>query len=131
MVVQAVEECIRVEEEAGIAVQISHLKPSGATTGAELQAPTADGGGTEEGCRGDGRRISVHSRLFQRDHNHAAMGAGKVDWTGWWERLKDPETRSKIRSDIENTSDWENLIMKLGYENIVVTFCRKDEQQEV
>jgi N-acyl-D-amino-acid deacylase len=45
-------------------------------------------------------------------------------------RLKDPETRRKIRSDIENTSDWENLIMKLGYENIVVTFCRKPSNKK-
>jgi len=124
MVVQAVEECIKVGEETGISVQISHLKAVGRDNwGRSFRLLEL-----MEEARSRGVEVTADVYPYLAGSSSVTITMPPWALVGGMdklvERLKAPETRSKIRSDIETTSNWENLIKKLGYENVVATFCR-------
>lgn len=120
--ISAIEEAIDIGRRAGAPVQIAHLKAMG----------THMWGKSVDILRmiDDARKEGVEVTFDQYPYNASATGlaASLPPWAQiggrerFMERLRDPDTRAKMRHDMEEgTGDWFSLLRGVGWENIILT----------
>jgi len=119
---EAVAEAIEIGRQSGCPVHIAHFKAAG----------KANWGKTEKTCEmvEAGRAEGLDITVDQYPYTAGATGLGAVlpDWAHvggvekMLERLRDPETREKIKKDFaEGIPGWENFIEHAGYGRIQIT----------
>ena len=103
---EALEEAIRIGKESGAAVEVLHFKRSGVRIEGETESPTIqDAVALIEQARSDG--VTIYANLYPYAASQTTLGIRLPDWVhdGGREqmlsRLRDPETRTRIRSEIE------------------------------
>ncbi|MEM0084680.1 MAG: D-aminoacylase [Candidatus Methanomethylicia archaeon] len=129
--IEAVKEAIRIGREAGIRVEISHLKSAGVRNWGKINEAIK----LIEEAREEG--IDVTADFYPYTAGSTSLTACIPPWAhvGGIEemikRLKDPEQRAKIKLDIETKLEgWENLANLAGWDRIIVASCEKNKQYE-
>ncbi|MFQ5820077.1 MAG: amidohydrolase family protein [Candidatus Heimdallarchaeota archaeon] len=127
LLVEAVAEAIEIGRQSGCPVQISHFKAGGNTNWGKTEI-------TSEMVTA-ARTVNIDVTVDQYPYTAGATGldASLPDWVHeggiekLQERLKNPQTRKKIKEDIEvGIHGWENLIKETGYEGIQITDFAED-----
>jgi N-acyl-D-amino-acid deacylase len=129
MVVQSVEEAIRIGEESGAPTQISHLKVVGKHNwGRSLRMIML----IDEARR---RGVEVTGDQYPYTAGSSVLTQALPPWVleggidRMIERLRDPATRRKVRWEIEHTADWENIVRGFGWENIYISYAVKPQNK--
>ena len=112
---EAVEETIRISREAGLPVEIYHLKASGQANWPKLDHVIA----MIEDARRQGLKITAD--MYTYTAGATGLNSCMPPWVydggaeAAYKRLQDPETRKKIADAMRTPSnDWENLYMLAG-----------------
>ncbi len=122
-VVKALEEAIRIGEEAGLPVHIYHLKAAGQDNWPLMEAALA----RIAQARKNGLDITadvypyIRNGIFLGSFIHPRHFAkGDADFLP---TLSDPEVRQQLQSEIEDTYDWENWYRHVGsnWDNVLIT----------
>lgn len=127
---ESLEEAIKIGEEAGIPVQISHHKAaSRAVWGRSGEALKM-----LEDARERGVDITVDQYPYRAGATSLATCLPPWVHDGGMERLlerlRDPDLRERIRSDIEKgIPGWENFAGELGWENVMVSRVVSEENK--
>lgn len=120
--IPAIREAIEIGRKSSASVQIAHLK----TMGSHTWGKSVDILGMIDDARDEGLEVTFD----QYPYNAWATGlaASLPPWAQiggkerFMERLRDPETRAKMRKDMEEgTEDWFSMLRGVGWENIVLT----------
>lgn len=129
--IEAIKEAIRVGREAGIRVEISHLKSAGVRNWGKINEAIK----LIEEAREEG--VDVTADFYPYTAGSTSLTACIPPWAhvGGIEemikRLKDPEQRLKIKLEIEEkTEGWENLANLAGWDRIIVASCEKNRHYE-
>lgn len=128
----ALDEAIRIGREAGLPVVIFHLK-----VGAK-----ANWGRMNEAVAAIEKANAAGARVTATMYPYTAGGTGLAATLPLWvqeggrekmiERLKDPATRARARSEIETKIDgWENLLMAATFDGIQVASVPREFDQSV
>lgn len=128
----ALEEAIRIGEEAGLPVQISHHKIASST----LWGSSVKTMQMFEDARARGLDVTVDQ------YPYIAGSTSLMTLLPPWahdggtekalERLHDPELRAKMKKDIEDGIDgWENFAKELGWSNVVVSSVITEENKPI
>ena len=124
---EAVDEALTIGERAQIRVQLSHHKAAGKRNWGKVNASLAK----IEQARARG----VHVCADQYPYVASSTGLSTVipDWAhegGWGkmvERLRDPEERKRIASEMRVARPgWENPAVDSGWHNILIVGCKSD-----
>ena len=112
---EAVEETIRIGREAGLPVEIYHLKSSGQANWPKLESVLA----LINDARSKGVRITAD--MYTYTAGATGLNSCMPPWVydggpdAAYKRLQDPETRKKIADAMRTPSrDWENLYLLAG-----------------
>jgi len=120
-ILEALEELITISKKAQVDSEIYHIK---------LASPIAWTLADKfieriEQVREEG--LSITANQYPYEAGATGLDAIMPPWvregglTQWIERLKDPEIRKQVKSEIlENTGDWENMYLDVGAENIML-----------
>jgi N-acyl-D-aspartate/D-glutamate deacylase len=128
----ALDEAIRIGRDAGLPVVIFHLKV----------AAKAHWGRMNEAVAKIQQANTAGSKVSATMYPYAAGGTGLAATLPLWvqeggrermlERLKDPATRARARSEIETKMDgWENLLMAATFEGIQIASVPRDFDQTI
>jgi len=118
--IDAVKEAIDIGKEAGVKVEISHHKACGKRHWGKVKQTLH----MIEAARNEGIDVTCDQYPYTASSTDLSAclppwvhegGVGKL-----LERLKVPATRIKIRQDIEEKDNWDNVVMESGWDNIVV-----------
>jgi N-acyl-D-amino-acid deacylase len=127
---EAVAEAILVGREARLPVQVSHLKAAGrpnwgkvARALAMIDAAAAEG-------------LDVQADVYPYTASSTTLRTLLPDWaleggvSAMLARLRDPAERARMRRDIEAPPAGQGLLDRVGWENIMVSYCpgRKDAE---
>jgi N-acyl-D-amino-acid deacylase len=125
---EGIDEAIRISREAGIPVEIYHLKAAGKGNWKKMDAAIAK----IEEARTDG--LAVTANMYPYTAGAAALTACIPPWAqeggdpAMRRRLRDPESRKRILADIRDKADWPNFYRNAGSaENILLLAFKKDE----
>ncbi len=127
---EAVREAIRIGEEAGIPVEISHHKAAsremwGRSTETLRMMEEARKRGVDVTCDQYPYRAGATSLATLLPPWAHEGGMEKL-----LERLKDPELRERMRRDIERgLPGWENFVEELGWENIYISHVQTEKNK--
>ena len=129
-VLSAIEEAIRIGREAGVSVQISHIKAMGKAQWG-LSSKIIDIIGK---ARAD--EVDVHADVYPYDAGQTALLQALPDWAKEGgpgkaiERLKDNETAEKIRVEMEEgLMSGQNFVYELGWDNIIIAATEKGDPE--
>ena len=122
-VVEALEEAIRIGEQAGLPVHIYHLKAAGQDNWPLMEAALA----RIAQARKNG--LDITADVYPYIRNGIGLGyfihprhyaQGVTDFTP---TLSDPEVRQQLQREIEETYDWENWYRHVGsnWDNVLIT----------
>jgi len=120
-IMQALDELITIAKKTGVSAEIYHLKMAGSQNWDKYQVVIDK----IESARKEGLNITADMYLYTA----AATGldASMPPWVQeggqkkWEERLKQPEIREKVISEMKQDSDdWENLYFGAGPEGIIL-----------
>ena len=118
--IEAVEESIRIAREAGVPAEIYHLKAVGPRNWHKLEEAIR----TIEAARSEG--IEVTADVYVYNAAYSPLETTMPPWVqeggfdAWAERLRDPETRARVRREMRQPGDgWENLYFASGPEKVV------------
>ncbi len=124
----AVKEAIEIGRRAKLPVEISHFK----AMGRHMWGKSVDTLKLVDEARDEG--IDVTCDQYPYNASATGLSAYLPPWTyvGGTEslmaRLSDPSTRARIRKDIlEGLPGWVSLHKGVGWENTLVTFCRRHD----
>jgi N-acyl-D-aspartate/D-glutamate deacylase len=128
----ALDEAISIGRDAGLPVVIFHLKVAAQAHWGRMNEAVAK----IEKANASGSRVSATM------YPYAAGGTGLQATLPLWvqeggrekmlERLKDPATRARARTEIETKMDgWENLLMAATFEGIQVASVPRDFDQSI
>jgi N-acyl-D-amino-acid deacylase len=113
--IEAVQETIRIGREAGLPVEIYHLKASGQSNWPKMDQVIA----MIEGARRQGLKITADMYMYPA--GGTGLDASMPPWVfdggpeAAYKRLQDPDTRRKIADAIRTpTNEWENLYYLAG-----------------
>ena len=120
-ILPAIDEAIRIGREAGIPVEIWHLKAAGKKNWGRMPEIVAK----IDSARRAGVDIAADTYAYPAWFNSFSSfippwahdgGTAKL-----LERMRDPEARKRIRNDIEHNADWENTWLEVpGPEAILI-----------
>jgi len=117
----AIDEAIRVAQEAGVRVVIYHLKV--ATRARWKSMPAV----IDRIARARARGLDVSATAYPYPVAGTSLAASLPDWvhdggeTAMLQRLGDPVQRVRIRRDIEQGHDgWENFLRSAGFDGVTV-----------
>jgi N-acyl-D-amino-acid deacylase len=113
--VEAVQETIRIGREAGLPVEIYHLKASGQSNWPKMDQVIAM---IEEARR---RGLKITADMYMYPAGGTGLDASMPPWVfdggpeAAYKRMQDPDTRKKIADAIRTpTNEWENLYYLAG-----------------
>jgi N-acyl-D-amino-acid deacylase len=127
---EAVSEAIRIGREADLPVQISHIKAAGRTNwGKVAQTLALVDAAVAEG-------LDVMGDVYPYTASSTSLRTLLPDWAleggidAMLERLRDPETRARIRRDIAEPPSGESYAARVGYDNVMIAWAptRRDAQ---
>ena len=120
-ILPAIDEAIRIGREAGIPVEIWHLKAAGKKNWGRMPQIVAK----IDSARRAGVDIAADTYAYPAWFN--SFSSFIPPWTHdggtarLLDRMRDPETRKRIRNDIEHNADWENTWLEVpGPEAILI-----------
>jgi len=112
---EAVDELIDISRQSGAPAEIYHLKQGGQANWNKLDAVIA----RVEAARARGQRITAD--MYTYTAGATGLDAAMPPWVQaggleeWVERLKDPETRARVLTEMRTPTDaWENLMLLAG-----------------
>ena len=129
----AVDESIRIGREAGVPVEIYHLKIGGKDNWWKLDSVIAKIAKANQGG------IRVTADMYTYTAGATGLDASMPPWvqeggiSGWTTRLKDPAIRKKVLKEMTTKTDkWENLFLGAGPENMILLgFTRESMKRYV
>jgi N-acyl-D-amino-acid deacylase len=129
--IDAVKEAIEIGEKAGLPVEISHHKAMGMRNWGKVHETLR----LMQEARN--REVEVTADVYAWTANATGLTAMLPHWVheGGKEaiikRLKDNETRQKIKEDIINgIPGWESLVSECGWSRVMITRCPIHEEYE-
>jgi N-acyl-D-amino-acid deacylase len=112
---QAIDELLRISKEANIPAEIYHLKAAGQPNWGKADAMLAK---IEEAQKAG---LKITADMYTYTAAGTGLDACLPPWTAdggnpeLFKRLRDPETRAKIKAEVQTPSDkWENLYLAAG-----------------
>jgi len=126
----AVAEAIRVGREGELAVQVSHIKAAGRPNWGKV----ADALALIDAARAEG--LDVMADVYPYTASSTTLRTLLPDWAleggvdAMLGRLADPAARARIRRELEAPPSGQSLLDRVGWENIMVSYCavRKDAE---
>jgi N-acyl-D-amino-acid deacylase len=126
--IEAVQETIRISREAGLPVEIYHLKASGTANWSKMDEAIK----LIEDARSKGVKITAD--MYTYPAGGTGLDASLPPWVfdggrdAAYKRLQDPETRREIAEAVRTpANDWENLYLLAGSpDRIVLASFRND-----
>ncbi|MCZ6642774.1 MAG: D-aminoacylase [Gammaproteobacteria bacterium] len=122
---ESIDELIRIARKGGVAAEIYHLKMSGKDNWAkydEVIAKVAQ-------ARAEG--LAITADMYTYTAGSTGLDAAMPPWVqeggydAWVERLRDPEIRRKVASEMSNATDeWENLMRAAGPDKMLLVGFR-------
>jgi N-acyl-D-amino-acid deacylase len=113
--IEAIQETLRIGREAGLPVEIYHLKAAGESNWPKMEQAIA----LIEDARRKGVKITADMYMYPA--GGTGLDAAMPPWVfdggqeAAYKRLKEPATRSKIAAEIRTpTNSWENLYLLSG-----------------
>lgn len=125
----AVAEAIRIGEEAGIRVEISHHKAVGERNWGRVRETLAM---MEDARR---RGVDVACDVYPYTASSTTLTACFPPWAhrggiqGLLARLRDPDIREDIRCSVEGETNWENFLHGKRYANIRISQVKTEKNQ--
>lgn len=126
--IQAIEELLTIARESGIDAEIYHLKAAGTKNWSKLDQAIE----LVEDARSKGMNITAD--MYTYTAGATGLDASMPPWVQeggyeqWAERLKDPELRKRVKSDMgTDPDDWENLYIAAGAENMILVDFKNEE----
>ena len=126
--VEAVDELIEISRRSGAPAEIYHLKAAGRANWGKLDEVIA----RVEAARAEGLRITAD--MYTYTAGATGLDAAMPPWVqeggleAWIERLRDPETRSRVREEmLAGTGAWENLYLAAGPEQMLLLDFKNPE----
>lgn len=125
---EAIDEAIRIGREAGVAVEIYHLKAAGQRNWHKASEAIA----RIDAARAEG--IDVQANMYPYIAGGTGLAAVFPPWASEGgklnERLRDPEQFARIKAEVLSAdTEWENLAGASGPENIVVNGIQAEQLQ--
>ncbi len=127
----SITEALRIGAEAGIAVQISHLKASGRDNWDKMDQALRM---LEEGVE---RGIAVQADIYPYIAGSTTMTSLFPAWTleggieAFLTRIDDTETRQRIIDEVQGGSDgWSRANGAVGWDDIVISQCQHHKEFE-
>ncbi len=118
---EAIDETLTIAREANIRAEIYHLKESGESNWAKLDAVIAK----IEAARKEGLEITAD--MYTYTAGSTGLDAAMPPWVqeggykAWAKRLRDPKIRDRVRSEMTTPQDvWENLMLAAGGEGTLL-----------
>ena len=125
---EAIDEAIRIGKEAGVAVEIYHLKAAG-----RRNWPKAALAITKiDSARRTG--LDVQANMYAYTAGGTGLSACLPPWASadgkLLDNLRDPTTRARIRAEmLLDRTEWENLCQLAGPEGVLLLGLRRDENK--
>ncbi|MGH7504290.1 MAG: N-acyl-D-amino-acid deacylase family protein, partial [Longimicrobiales bacterium] len=116
---EAIDEAIRIGSEGGVPVEIYHLKAAGKRNWHKAPLAIAK----IDSARAAG--IDIQANMYPYIAGGTGLTACFPPWASadgkLFDNLADPQTRARIRAEIEHqTEEWENLCMLATPENVLI-----------
>jgi N-acyl-D-amino-acid deacylase len=126
----AVREAIRVGREGDLPVQISHVKAAGRPNWGKLVEELA----LIDAARADGQ--DVMADVYPYTASSTSLRTLLPDWAleggieAMLKRLGDPDSRARIRNDVERPAGGQSFADRVGWDNVLIAYCtqRKDAE---
>jgi N-acyl-D-amino-acid deacylase len=125
---EAVDELIEIARRAEVPAEIYHLKAAGRDNWDDLERVIE----RVEAARAEGLRITAD--MYTYTAGATGLDAAMPPWVQeggleeWIERLRDPETRARVKEEMLTPSDeWENLHLAAGPDQMVLLDFRSPE----
>lgn len=127
---EAVGEAIRVGRDAELPVQISHVKAAGRPNWGKVRHVLA----LIDAACADG--LDVMGDVYPYTASSTTLRTLLPDWVldggidAMLGRFADPETRVRIRREVESPDNGQSLVARVGWENVMVAHapCRKEAE---
>jgi N-acyl-D-amino-acid deacylase len=125
---EAIDEALRIGGEAGVPVEIYHLKAGGRRNWNKTPAALA----RIDSARAAGQ--DVQANMYAYVAGGTGLDACLPPWAAadgrLFPNLRDPATRRRIRTDMDRVqTDWENLCQLAGPEGVLVLGLRRPETE--
>ena len=125
---EALDELIEITRKAGIRSEIYHLKVTGQKNWPKMEEAIKK----VNQARADGLQITAD--MYTYPASGTGLGATMPDWCqegghkAWISRLKDPQTRQRIKAEMTSDTDtWDNSFKNAGGpENIILSRFKTD-----
>jgi N-acyl-D-aspartate/D-glutamate deacylase len=126
---EAIDEAIRIGTEAGVAVEIYHLKAAGKRNWPKAALAIAK----IDSARSAG--VDIQANMYPYTAGGTGLTACFPPWASadgkLFDNLADPRMRAKIRAEIEHqTEDWENLCTLTTPEGVLLMGLLKPENRK-
>ena len=123
---EALDEAIRIGAEAGVAVEIYHLKPAGTRNWPKAQAGIA----MIDSARAAG--VDVQANIYPYVAGGTGLSACFPPWASednrLFENLADPDARVRMRAEMERDDvEWENLCGLATAEGVLILGLDREE----
>jgi len=130
-VVESVHEVIEIGKKAGISIEVSHFKAAGAQNWGKVTQTLK----LIEDARETGIDITVDQYPYTA--GSTTLTAILPPWVHvggkekLLQRLKDRETREKIKKEISEAVDWDNYAKASGWEGILITSVKTEKNKDL
>jgi N-acyl-D-amino-acid deacylase len=124
---QAIDELIAISREAHLPAEIYHLKAAGKPNWGKLDAAIAKvNAASKEG-------LHITADMYTYTAGATGLDASMPPWAqegglqAWIARLKDPETRARVKKEMMTPTDkWENLYLGAGPDGVLFAGFKND-----
>jgi len=126
----AVAEAIRVGREARLPVQVSHVKAAGRPNWGKVERALA----LIDAARAEG--LDVMGDVYPYTASSTTLRTLLPDWAleggvdAMIKRLADGDARARIRKEIEAPVTGQSLLDRIGWENVMISYCAKRKDAE-
>jgi len=124
---EAVDESMRIAKEAGVPVEIYHLKAGGRSNWPKLEQVIRK----IEQARASG--LNITADMYTYPAGATGLDASMPPWVQeggfkeWKKRLQDPEIRKRVKQEMSTPTDkWENLYLAAGAKNMILIAFKQD-----
>ncbi|HKB25688.1 MAG TPA: amidohydrolase family protein, partial [Methylomirabilota bacterium] len=127
---EAVREAIRIGREGELSVQVSHVKAAGRPNWGKV----ADALALIDAARAEG--LDVMGDVYPYTASSTTVRTLLPDWAleggigPMLKRLADPAARERIRGELEAPVTGQSLLDRVGWENVMISFCARRKDAE-